>query len=337
MFRKALILGIIVLLFSFNKGIEKNVSLSHPLNDSSFCRLMDKYSVFNERFIVNDLYTWTTKEQVEEIRKNKNVLIKSSSEKYGKANYDIVLEEKKKQGNEIATLLLNSLYAKKRFAWPHPWATVRGYPGENYGDQLLKISFKPDAIVGCFICSQEDAPFHFYDMKGKSLSIDYVKQNFDRLAYVYFVNERKTSKKMLYYRGTMRRRSTRIIHSEGPFPYREYVICNQDMIHEVSTGTDAIKQKLKYDIDFLELLKVNFWLDEDKGGCGPVDKFDAYLESSVVDDWSSNWLNTYCCSYGKIIALVNEYYDLNKKQLNKTVDVLNAALMNQSTPFVITY
>ena len=53
--------------------------------------------VFNERFIVNDLFTWTTKEQVEEIRKNKNVLIKSSSEKYGKANYDIVLEEK----NEI--------------------------------------------------------------------------------------------------------------------------------------------------------------------------------------------------------------------------------------------
>jgi hypothetical protein len=337
MFRKALILGIIVLLFSFNKGIEKNVSLSNPLNDSSFCRLMDKYSVFNDRFIVNDLYTWTTKEQVEEIRKNKNVLIKSSSEKYGKANYDIVLEEKKKQGNEIATLLLNSLYAKKRFAWPHPWATVRGYPGENYGDQLLKISFKSDAIVGRFITSNADAPFHFYDMKGKSLSIDYVKQNFDRLAYVYFVNERKTSKKMLYYRGTMRRRSTRIINSEGPFPYREYVICNQEMIREVSVGTDAIKQKLKYDIDFLEFLKINFWLDEDKGGCGPVDKFDAYLETTVMDDWSSNWLTAYCCDYGKIIALVNEYYDLNKKQLNKTVDVLNAALMNQSTPFVITY
>lgn len=337
MFRKAFFLGMIVLLFSFNKGIEKNVSLSHQLNDSSFCRLMDNYSVFNERFIVNDLYTWTTKEQVEEIRKNKNVLIKSSSEKYGKANYDIVLEEKKKQGNEIAALLLNTLFAKKRFAWPHPWATVRGYPGENYGDQLLKISFKSDAIVGRFISSQEDAPFHFYDMKGKSLSIDYVKQNFDRLAYVYFVNERKTSKKKLYYRGTMRRRSTKIINSEGPFPYREYVICNQDMIKEVAVGTDAIKQKLKDDIDFLELLKNNFWLDEDKGGCGPVDKFDAYLESSVVDDWSSNWLTAYCCSYGKIIALVNEYYDLNKKQLNKTIAVLKNALVSQSTPFVITY
>jgi hypothetical protein len=109
------------------------------------------------------------------------------------------------------------------------------------------------------------------------------------------------------------------------------------MIREVSVGTDAIKQKLKYDIDFLEFLKINFWLDEDKGGCGPVDKFDAYLETTVMDDWSSNWLTAYCCDYGKIIALVNEYYDLNKKQLNKTVDVLNAALMNQSTPFVITY
>ena len=92
MFRKAFFLGMIVLLFSFNKGIEKNGSLSHQLNDSSFCRLMDNYSVFNERFIVTDLYTWTTKVQVEEIRKNKNVLIKSSSEKYGKANYDIVAQ-----------------------------------------------------------------------------------------------------------------------------------------------------------------------------------------------------------------------------------------------------
>lgn len=306
--------------------------------DTLFENWMNRYTVFNEDIVTKELYSWTTNEQVDIIKTSKKVLIKSSSEKYGPSAYDMLLEKKMKEGDEMAGILLNSLFAKKRFAWPHPWATVRGYPGENYGGQLLRFTFKQDAIVGSFISSADsDTLYRFYDMNGKRLALDYVKKNFDRIAYVYFVNVRNTDKKMMHYRGTMKRRANVIIKSNGPFPYREYVICNQDMIQEVSVGTDLIKRKMEQDIYFLELLKKYFLMDEDNNGCGKVEMYYAYLNRSVVDDWSKNWLTMDECVYTKVLALINRYYDLNKDQLNHTIEIMKSYISIQAPSFTINF
>ncbi len=315
----------------------EGLSTSALATDTLFENWMKRYAIFNEEFITNELYSWTTVEQVNIIKTNQKVLLKSSSEKFGPSAYDMLLEKHKKEGDEIAGLLLNGLFAKKRFAWPHPWATVRGYPGENYGDQLLRFTFKEEAIVGSFISSDQDTLFRFYDMTRKRLSIAYVKQNFDRIAYVYFVNVRNTDKKMMHYRGTMKRRANSIKRSSGPFPYREYVICNEDMIKEASIGTGLIKKKMEEDISFLKLIQKYFWLDEDKNGCGPVDLYDAYLNRAVVDDWSKNWLSVEMCVYAKVLALVNKYYDLNNEQLNKTIAIMKKNISIQSSAFTINF
>ena len=133
-------------------------------NDSSFCGFAAKYAIFDRAPVQNELYTWTSKEQIGQLRNNKTLLIKSKSDTKGKANYDLALEAKKAKGDSTAAFLLRECFAKKRFAWPHSWATVRGYPGENYGDQLLKITFKDDAIFGSFINNEDvDSAFHFYN------------------------------------------------------------------------------------------------------------------------------------------------------------------------------
>lgn len=306
-------------------------------SDTLFANWMNSYAVFNEECVVKELYSWTTLEQANMIRTNQKVLFKSSSEKYGPSAYDMLLEKYKKEGDEIAGLLLNDLFAKKRFAWPHPWATVRGYPEENYGNQLIRFTFKDEAIVGSFISSDQDTLFRFYDMKGKRLTLDYVKQNFDRIAYVYFVNVRNTDKKMMHYRGTMKRRANVVKRSNGPFPYREYVICNEEMLKEVSLGTEIIKNKMEKDIQFLKLVQKYFWLDEDKNGCGPVHLYDAYLNKAVIDDWSKNWLSIDMCVYGKVLALINRYYDLNNEQLNKTIAILKSYIPLQASSFTISF
>ncbi|MCW3083527.1 MAG: hypothetical protein JWP12_893 [Bacteroidetes bacterium] len=299
------------------------------LSDSSFCKLANQYAVFNGTPVQNELYTWTSKEQIAQLRNSKTLLIKSRSEKSGKANYDLVLEQKKAAGDSTATFLLSECFAKKRFAWPHPWATVRGYPGENYGDQLLKITFKEDAIFGSFVNNEDTNPvFHFYNMRGKELGVDYVKLHPEKLAVVYFVNARKTTKKSPKYRGTYGPRHSYIKTITTDFPYREYVICNEGMIKEWSYGTAAIIHKMKSELVYLKTT--------DRLLSGPHPLWvvhSGYLPPYISDDWISNFRED--CDYYYTVALVNKYYDLNTKQLEITMNTMNAAIAAQGDSLIV--
>lgn len=293
--------------------------------DSS-CSIIHPQMVLNNHIVQSDLYTWTSQEQIEQLRNNQPLLIKSQSEKYGKAAYDLVLEAKKAGGDSIAAMLLNDRFAKKRFAWPHPWATVRGYPGENYGDQLLRITFKPEAIFCSFVNGSDGwQPFHFYTTNEKELSLAFVKEHPERIAAVYFVNSRKTTKDVAHYPGTYsRKRKTRCVKTTAVFPYREYVICNEKMIQSWSYGTPGIISVLKDDISYLQFL-----MHDDVERRNHV----ISLDTSADDDWKND--DTGTCPYEATVALVNTYYDLNRKQLQTTINVLNNAIKAQGRPFNI--
>lgn len=304
-------------------------------NDSVFCWFEEQESVFNQDFVRRDLYTWTTTEQIQLLRNNKKLLTKSQSEKYGKAIYDLMLEERSKAGDPIATFLLQDAFAKKRFSWPHPWATVRGYPNENYGDQLLRIRMKEEAIYGNFVTSRSDTTFHFYSSTGKQLDPDFVMLHPERLAVVYFVHAKKTKKKEAHYRGTYSRHYN-IKTIETEFPYREYVICNESMIEEWSYGTQMIKAEIKKDIRYLTMLieAINIPPNNDYHGCSSLKGYDKYLTTDRGFEWESDYRNN-CCNYIKTVALINEYYDLNEKQLKKTISLLNSVLPLQGDSIIV--
>ncbi len=300
-------------------------------SDSAFCKLSDQYAVFDRTPVQNELYTWTSKAQIEQLRNSKTLLIKSKSDKKGKANYDLVLETKKAKGDSTAAFLLRDCFAKKRFAWPHSWATVRGYPGENYGDQLLKITLKDDAIFGSFVNNEDiDSAFHFYNMKGKELDADYVKLHPEKLAVVYFVNARKTKKKSPKYHGTYGPKHSYIRTTSTEFPYREYVICNEGMIKEWSYGTAAILHKMKSELVYLKTA------DQLLSGPHPLwIPHSGYLAPYISDDWMSNMNDRYDCDYNYAVALVNKYYDLNTKQLEITINTMNAAIAAQGDSLIV--
>lgn len=317
----------------------QNPTFNHrtkAFNDSIFCFLESQQAVFNQDIVRNELYTWTSKEQINLLRNSSNLLLKSESATKGKANYDLVLDSLKNSGNQIAAFLLSPSFAKKRFAWPQPWATVRGYPNENYGDQLLRITFKEDAIFGSFIPAEGDTLFHFYSMKGKKLDPDFVMAHPERLAVVYFVNSKITRKTEAHYRGTYSRHYDKRTIT-APFPYREYVICNESMIREWSYGTVAIKNKIKDNLAYLNYLReaIHTPLDKDNSGCAPVAKYDRYIERNTQDEWNNTGYNKECCNYLKTLALINKYYDLSDQQLKKTIHSLNAALLAQVDSIVI--
>jgi hypothetical protein len=69
-------------------------------------------------------YTWTTKEQADEIRKGGAVLQRSFSPGKGFASYDHFLSDLAQAGVPTAQLLWHEGFAKSRFAWSNAFGIV---------------------------------------------------------------------------------------------------------------------------------------------------------------------------------------------------------------------
>src|SRR5262245_10859424 len=89
------------------------------------------------------LYTWTTAEQIRELQHARRLLVREESPEHGASYLEQVLYALATGGDRIAALLYTTPFAKMRFAWHAPWATRMGWPGEQYGDQLIRVTLKP--------------------------------------------------------------------------------------------------------------------------------------------------------------------------------------------------
>ena len=126
------------------------------------------------------------------------------------------------RGDRIAKLLDTTTFAKLRFAWHAPWATRLGMPGEEYGDQLVRVRLASDAIVLSLVTST--GQFTAMDLRGTPLAHADVLAHPERIAAIYFVSDGGAA-------------------AGVPSPatiYREVVLCNEAAIAEWSVGTDDI-------------------------------------------------------------------------------------------------
>lgn len=211
--------------------------------------------VFGGRAVVNEaparreLFTWTTAEQAAELRAGSVLMTRSEREGLG-PGYAMELLQKVAQsptGVEypeysddtiaLAQVFSGPDFAKARYAWPEPWATRAGWPGEDYGDQLVRILLREDAWIARF----EDGLFSVFDMNNHPiLAADALAQP-ERLAGVYFVRDGRT--------GGPRCGGS---FSGGDDGYRELIIGNEAMIEEWSLGTPEIRARLEADAALVE-------------------------------------------------------------------------------------
>jgi hypothetical protein len=168
------------------------------------------------------LYTWTTGAQIDELAKSELLLSRSESATYGPSGFDRVLADRP-PGDALARLLRNEAYAKKRFAWPAPWATVSGLAGTPYGDRLVRVELGDDAIVLRHVLSS--GAWDGFDMKGARVDEATILAHPERLAAVYFVSD---------------------VGEPGRPAYREYVLLNESQIASWSYG-DGADEKLLVD------------------------------------------------------------------------------------------
>jgi hypothetical protein len=193
-------------------------------------------AVFQDRYARATLYTWTTAAQIDELRAGKPLLSREESPIHGAAYSDQVLEALAQRGDAIAKLLYTSGFARARHAWATAWATRAGWPDEQYGDQLIRIALKPDAIIVAL--STATGTFEARSLDDRLVSLAELPGKIDRVAAIYFTSD-----------------ATRPGARGLPKPtatFREYLVCNESMIAAWSVADPEILRELEREASGLD-------------------------------------------------------------------------------------
>jgi hypothetical protein len=243
------------------------------------------------------LYSWTSAKQVAELRANPLLLTRSESTTRGVTQLSSVLATLAANKNPLAERLVSAEFAKGRYAWSHAWAVRRGWQGESYGDQLLRIVLKPEALVVLL----RGKTLSVVDLEDREVDVASALAQPERIAVVYFVNE-----------GAAARNGACGSFSDcATGAFREYFINNERMVQEWSLGTQPIREELERSISVVTALRDWFLLYSyaQHGACN--------FETSAVCTWQGAWGQpvrgpgdplTLLDRYQEALALTSEYY-----------------------------
>jgi hypothetical protein len=224
-------------------------------------------------------YSWTTDEQVMELRAGTELF--SRSERAGQGRGLLFTElatfaqAASTPERKLADRLVNETFAKARFAWTNPWATLLGLSGETYGNQLLKIELAPEAWIASF----DRYGITVFDQNNAPVPIDTALANPQRIGAIFY---RSSGEPDSAYCGTF---------SQGAVGFREFALGNLAMVKRWSLATAEISKRMKSDIAQLRALE---------------------QQLACVGD-TNNWLNDLSCSWssGYPAKSARDYYDFS--------------------------
>jgi hypothetical protein len=271
-----------------------------------------------------ELFTWTTAEQVQELRAGSVLLTRTEREGLGPGYAMEVLAELAARGETsdpleadsraLARLLSGPAFSKARYAWSEPWATRVGWPGESYGDKLVRLVLRPDAWLARYSSGNVDV----VDMNNAPVAATEVLAHPERLAGVYFVRDGGAGGPRCggSFRG-------------GDDGYREFIIGNESMIEEWSLGTPEIRARIESDI---ALVKEFF----DRVRPCPPNQEAHDWNLSVVCSWSygAEPVPTELGAYQGALAMPSPGYFPQPSALVVLIEALQKSLF-EPDPFVV--
>src|SRR5262245_23802783 len=208
-----------------------------PAPDQALLERLAAEVVYHDSIGRRVLYTWTNAAQAAELARTRRLLTRTESATKGRAFFD----RRRDQTNLPESRLFDEpALAKRRFAWTNPWATLRGWEGESYGDRLIRVTLKNEAIIASFHPDDPNGmPWRFFSVTGAPLSELEVIRSAGRIAAVYHVfdgieeGDRKAP------------------------PYREYVLCNESMIASWEIGTARLNGEIADEIALLRRVRAD--------------------------------------------------------------------------------
>lgn len=263
-------------------------------------------------------YSWTTDDQVAELRAGGPLFSRSESPGQGRglAFTELATYAASGTGPEqtLAGQLESVVFAKARFAWPNPWATLLGWPGESYGTQLLQIELKPEAWVAVFSARRG---LQVLDAQNQPVDINQALANPQRIGAIYYES---TADSTTNYCGTF---------SYGAVAFREFILGNIQMVQSWSLATPEIAQRLGDDVALLEKF-------ESMLSCLAVPAQAAW-SSMIGCGWSSGFSPGYSLldDYDFSLGIPSQLYWPSTDNIQALIAALQAS-MPTGAPLVVT-
>jgi hypothetical protein len=258
------------------------------------------------------LYSWTTPEQAEELRRDRVLLTRTETAGLGRGYAFTSIDELAARGTGPAHQLLgrvsSELFTKVRYAWPNAWATRMGWPGEDYGDQLLRIVLKAEAWI---VVVSDRVGMAVIDMNNELVPIEQALAESHRIGAVYF------------YRVDIEGQGTFSSCSGG---YREFIVGNEAMIEEWSLGTEQLRAELEADATLIEGMLAS--VRETPPAVTP-----ATFNERVVCQWDRP-PSTELDAYIRCLSLPSENYAPLPAQLAALSEALRGAIF-EPDPLVV--
>lgn len=280
--------------------------------------LLDPYAV-TSNIARRTLYTWTTKEQVAELSREKVLLSRTQSASHGPAAFTRAVERIVYRNSQVAGLLRSPAFQRLRFAWPSAWPTFLGAQGESYGDELIRVTLRKEARF-LVLRTSTDA-FELIDADGKSLPLDRAISEPGKIAAVFFVHD------VVLLPGASP--TSQFYMNGGLPPFREYVLCNESMIEEWAVASADIREELTKEADALDALAAH--VAQQIASPLRADRWAARVTllgwQGLVED------RTAIAAYEEAIAFPNEKYVPTEDMLKKLAELLRQ-LKPSSEPIV---
>jgi hypothetical protein len=260
-------------------------------------------------------YSWTTEEQVAELRAGGELFSRSERPGMGRGllftELAAVAESEPSSVTKLAEVLANQIFVKARFAWTNPWATLLGFPGETYGNQLLRIELKPDAWIARF----DRGALTVFDANNEQVPIDVALADPQRIGAIFYQSQADFNE---CYVGTFARTGV---------GFREFALGNIDMVERWSLATPEIEERLQSDIDELQAFQAQV-------ACLEIG---ADWSSDVTCAWSETFYSgtTAIDNYDFALGLPSDLYRPSSENLEALIAALEVS-MPTGDPLVVT-
>ncbi|MEI9935945.1 MAG: hypothetical protein WDO69_01845 [Pseudomonadota bacterium] len=273
----------------------------------------------NARVARRELFSWTTDEQAAALREDQ-VLFSQSERRGTGAGYpfevfqQIAQDETLPERAQLASLLGGELFANARYGWSEPWTTRMGWPGEDYGRNLLRIVLKPEA----WVVVAREGDLTVFDLQNQPVSLDQALANPTRLGAIFYEQDE--------FAGGPPCSANFSVGSNG---YREFIVGNLAMVEEWSLGTQQIRDRLSANIDqlssFFERVRV----------C-PVTSSAQQWNLRVVCQWDSGSAElTELSAYEQALAIPSDDYLAVPERIAALIETLQGDLF-ELDPLVVT-
>jgi hypothetical protein len=190
-------------------------------------------AVGSSEFGVRVLYTWTTDDQIAALRRTPMLLTRTESPTLGTSGYSKWIQKLAAQKSPLGQLLSEPRFARGRHAWVNTFGAALGTGAEQYGQNLIQVTLRPDAQIAYIDTSGSSVTF----MSAAGVAQPSLMP--DKLAAVYFVSSSH------FPSGTL--------HAPESL-YREYILVNETMIESFAFNTPELAATTSRQQAWLEAL-----------------------------------------------------------------------------------